>query len=151
MKTLKYFRLFVLGIIISTPCTIACTITYQWNKHFFAGATTLSATYNQATDKYDAQETYTLKGIWKKLKDGKVTQLEVTCLTISNVVLWDNFNRDGDSNGTTFSWHLPAGILTTSMHTLKKGTHTYKAPDGTTPHEGNQVNAAITFVPVPSP
>ena len=70
MRTLHYFKSLMTGLIIFSLCcnSLACTITYEWKNHLFAGATALLATYNTGTGKYHAQESYTLKGIWKNAK-----------------------------------------------------------------------------------
>ena len=135
--------------ILATLCmasAYATDVEYTWNHETFLGPTTLAV---RSWPYRDAYGTYTLKGYWKKYRNGKLVASEVSG-SVSNVKIWSSLGHQGVSNGSKlkFEGFMSPGPDPSSgtVGSLSDGYHVYKSPDASKSHDGNQQSLSLTFV-----
>ncbi|MCX7004187.1 MAG: hypothetical protein NTV22_13080 [bacterium] len=148
---MKLLWLAIYIVVLAFICTgYSCTITYEWLREDYLGASRIKA-YPTNNIYYVSVQRYTVQGVWKGLKDGKLDRAEVPSDDVENVVMWDDFHPgETFDNNALIGWTIPEALilLKPTLTSLESGYHTYKVPEVNkgTDHSGNQLTKPLTFV-----
>jgi hypothetical protein len=152
MKAEKLCCVALCVVLLGAISLVGKEVTYDWKNIQFLGCAYFVPTINQ-NGKYVASEKYKLRGIWKKLEDGKVVDEDVPCASVDNVCIHDKYNVSGVENGGELKWELPLAALPVKFTVVscKSGVHKFNSPDQKKSHDDNQQTKSVEIDrPVPS-